>query len=194
MQKLSGTYMMNLGIGLLLMLCSGWALGSTPSVEQDRKATHERSSTVVRDQSALSGTPVTTIRRWKIKKGGFARFLHASRTGVWPYFEKIGARVIGMWQVLNVEPADRQGGMDNSGYTLHADNGRDYDEVILVTRYASLDHWQATRNAQKLGGDGADYDALVAALEVRRGLTLETELTFLSGFDGPNGPFYVTPD
>ncbi len=145
----------------------------------------------VRNAVAQPGEPITTMRRWKIKKGGFPEFLAASQQGVWPFFEKIGARVVGMWQVINVQPDDSAGGMDNAGYTQAADNGLEYDEVILVTRYASVEHWQATRHAVRLGGNGPDYDALMDALEVRRGLTIETNLTFLQGFSGPNGPYFL---
>lgn len=151
----------------------------------------EAAPVAVRNAVAQSGEPVTTMRRWKIKKGGFDEFLAASQQGVWPYFEKIGARVVGMWQVMTVEPADEAGGMSNAGYVVRAENGKDYDEVILVTRYASLDHWQATRHAASLGGNGPDYEALMQALAVRRSLTIDTELTFLSGFNGPNGPYYL---
>ncbi len=146
----------------------------------------------VRNQIAQTdGTPITTMRHWKIKKGSFPQFLRASQTGVWPYFEKIGARVVGMWQVINVKPDDEDGGMENSGFTVHADNGLEYDEAILVTRYASVEHWQATRNAVQMGGNGPDYDALVKALNIRRELTLETSLQFLQGFNGPNGPYFL---
>ena len=108
-------------------------------------AAQEQSSPIaVRNQIAQPGQPITTMRHWKIKKGSFPQFLKASQEGVWPYFEKIGARVVGMWQVLNVIPDDKAGGMENSGYQVISDNGNDYDEVYLVTRYASLDHWQAT--------------------------------------------------
>jgi len=92
---------------------------------------------------------------------------------------------------MNVTTDDAAGDLENSGYQVMADNGEDYDEVILVTRYASLDHWQATRNAVRLGGNGPDYDALIEALAVRRELTIETSLTFLQGFNGPNGPYYL---
>lgn len=146
----------------------------------------------VRNQVAeTAGTPITTMRHWKIKKGSFPLFLHASQTGVWPYFEKIGAWVVGMWQVINVKPDDKAGGMENSGFTVHQDNGLEYDEAILVTRYASVQHWQATRDAVALGGNGPDYQALAAALRTRRELTLETSVTFLQGCRGPNGPYFL---
>lgn len=158
----------------------------------DKAQAQDQAPVPVRNQVAqTTGTPITTMRHWKIKKGSFPQFLHASQTGVWPYFEKIGARVVGMWQVINVRPNDKSGGMDNSGFTMHKDNGLDYDEAILVTRYASVEHWQATRDAVSLGGNGPDYAALVAALSTRRELTLETSVTFLQGYNGPNGPFFL---
>ncbi len=154
-------------------------------------AQEENAAVSVRNMQSQPGQPITTMRHWKIKKGGYSQFLKASQEGVWPYFEKIGARVVGMWQVMNVTPDDSAGGLANSGYQVSADNNKDYDEVVLVTRYASLDHWQATRNAVSLGGNGPDFEALIQALAVRNELTIETDLTFLEGFNGPNGPYYL---
>jgi hypothetical protein len=131
----------------------------------------------VRNQIAQAGEEITTIRYWKIKKGTFPQFLAASQTGVWPFFEKIGARVVGMWQVI---PAP--GSPEASA---------DYDEVYLTTRYASLEHWAATRKAASLGGDGPDYAAMQAALAVRQALTIETKVTFMKGVTGPLGPVYL---
>ena len=120
---------------------------------------------------------IVTLRYWKIRKGSFPEFLAASQNGVWPYFEKIGSRVIGMWQVLPT-PGE-------------AEASADYHEVYLATRYASVEHWAATRDAVSLGGDGPDYEALQDALAIRRDLTIETRLTFLSGATGPMGPYFL---
>lgn len=168
----------------LALMSLAMLAGSTLTAEEQR-------AVAVRNQQAQPGQPVTTMRHWRVRKGSYPQFLQVSQEGVWPYFEKIGARVVGMWQVMSVTPDDRAGGLENSGYQVMPDNGKDYDEVVLVTRYASLDHWQATRNAVKLGGNGPDYDALIAALAVRSELTIETSLTFLEGFNGPNGPYYL---
>lgn len=130
-----------------------------------------------RNVSPIPGQEITTVRYWKIKKGTFPQFLKASQDGVWPYFEKIGARIIGMWQVIPAPGA--------------AEASPDYDEVYLATRYASVDHWAATRDAAAMGGDGPDYAALQAALEVRRALTIETNLTFLQGVVGPLPPVFM---
>jgi hypothetical protein len=54
----------------------------------------------VRNLAAQPGEEIVTIRYWKIKKGTFPQFLEASKRGIWPFFEKIGARIVGMWQVI----------------------------------------------------------------------------------------------
>ena len=131
----------------------------------------------VRNLSPQAGQEITTIRYWKIKKGSFPQFLKASQEGIWPYFEKIGARIVGMWQVIP-SPDGKEASPD-------------YDEVYLTTRYASLEHWAATRDAAAMGGDGPDYAALQAGLKVRQSLTIETKVTFLKGATGPLGPVYM---
>lgn len=131
----------------------------------------------VRNQAARPGDPITTLRYFKIKPGTFGEFLAASQNGVWPYFEKIGARVVGMWRVV---PAPGE-----------AAPLPKFEEVYLVTRYASAEHWAATRDAAKLGGDGPDYQAMQAALKVRRDLTIETNVKFMTGVSGPLDPVFL---
>ena len=131
----------------------------------------------VRNLAAQPGEEIVTVRYWKIKKGSFPQFLAASRTGIWPFFEKIGARIIGMWQVI---PGPNEG-----------ESSLDYDEAFLMTRYASLEHWAATRDAAAIGGDGPDYAALQEGLRIRQSLTIETKITFLKGATGPLGPVYM---
>jgi hypothetical protein len=133
----------------------------------------------VRNLTAKKGEEVVTIRYFKIRKGSFPQFLAASQNGVWPYFEKIGARIVGMWEVI---PDPQSGGAS-----------RDYDEAYLVTRYASLEHWSATRNAAALGGDGPDYAAMQTALALRQSLTIETKVTYMKGATGPLGPIFLPP-
>ena len=103
--------------------------------------------------------------------------LSTSQRGIWPFFEKIGARIVGMWQVI--PPPDGK------------EASPDYDEVYLTTRYASLEHWAATRDAAALGGDGPDYAALQKALAVRQSLTIETKVTYMKGVVGPLGPVFM---
>src|SRR5258708_25348184 len=61
----------------------------------------------VRNQAALPADEIATIRYFRIKKGSFDQFLKASIEGVWPYFEKIGSRPIGMWEVI--QPSSVEG-------------------------------------------------------------------------------------
>ena len=129
----------------------------------------------VRNDVAQPGEPIVTKRYWKIKKGAFPEFLAASRDGVWPFFEKIGARVIGMWQVIHPE----------------GEAPADYDEVYLVTQYASVDHWRATRDMSGLGGNGPDWEAAREALRLRRSLTIETSVEFLQGLKWDTPPYYM---
>ena len=51
-----------------------------------------------------------------------------------------------MWKVIT--PTDVVG-------TPPAEN-KDYDEVSLSTRYASIEHWKASRDAVLHGGNGPD--------------------------------------
>jgi hypothetical protein len=65
-----------------------------------------------------------------------------------------------MWKV--VEPEGVEGVSKPSN---------DYDEVYLSTRYASLDHWKATRDATALGGNGPDWQKCKRGLDLRQSLT-----------------------
>ncbi len=134
-----------------------------------------RQPIAVRNDVPQPGDPIVTKRYWKIKKGAFPEFLAASRDGVWPFFEKIGARVIGMWQVVHPD----------------GEAPADYDEVYLITQYASVEHWRATREMSALGGNGPDWEAAREALRLRRSLTIETHVEFLQGLKWDTPPYYM---
>jgi hypothetical protein len=131
----------------------------------------------VRNAEHQPGREVVTLRYFQIKAGTFPEFLAASRDGVWPYFEKIGARVIGMWRVIPPPGAEPE--------------AREYDEVYLATRYASAGHWAATRDTVAHGGNGPDWEACRRALELRDSLTLATNVVFLDGEMAPGGPYFM---
>ena len=131
----------------------------------------------VRNDAHRAGREVVTLRYFRIQPGAFPEFLAASRDGVWPYFEKIGARVIGMWRVAPPPGA--------------ALASSDYDEVYLATRYASAEHWAATRDTVAHGGNGPDWDACKRALDYRESVTLESHVTFLEGELAPGGPYFM---
>lgn len=170
-----------LACGLLLAGCATaqTPAAQTPAAPKAMVTTPAGSSGPVRNLAAQPGEEIVTIRYFKIKKGSFPEFLKASQTGVWPFFEKIGARIVGMWEVI----PDPEG----SGVA------KDYDEAYLMTRYASLEHWSATRDAAALGGDGPDYAAMQKGLAARRALQLETHVTYLKGVTGPLPPVFLPP-
>ncbi len=134
----------------------------------------------VRNDVAQPGEGIVTLRYFRIKKGTFEQFLKASVEGVWPYFEKLGARVIGMWQLIT--PAGVEGAPQAS---------KDYDEVYLATRYAGIEHWKASRDAVQHGGNGPDWIKCKAALELRQSLTIFSHVIFLKGSMAPGGPYFM---
>lgn len=130
----------------------------------------------VRNDAAQPGERIVAKRYFRIEKGTFPEFLEASRNGIWPYFEKLGARIIGMWKVIHPDGAE-----DNP----------DYDEAYLMTQYASVEHWHATRETVKHGGNGPDWDACLAALTYRQSVTLETSVEYLQGLKWDNAPWFL---
>ncbi|HSF23351.1 MAG TPA: hypothetical protein VLE20_03920 [Blastocatellia bacterium] len=134
----------------------------------------------VRNDIAQAGEEIVTLRYFKIKKGTFDEFIRVSVEGVWPYFEKLGSRVIGMWKVITPE-----------GVTGAQPESKDFDEVYLSTRYASLEHWKASRDGVLHGGNGPDWVKCQAALDRRRALTLGTHVIFLKGSMAPGGPYFM---
>jgi hypothetical protein len=131
----------------------------------------------VRNDAHQPGREVVTLRYFKIKAGAFPDFLAASRDQVWPYFEKLGARVIGMWRVVPPPGAEPE--------------ARDYDEVYLATRYASAAHWAATRDTALHGGNGPDFEACQRGLAFRESVTLVSHVLFLEGEMAPGGPYFM---
>jgi hypothetical protein len=132
----------------------------------------------VRNDTAIASTPIVTKRYFKIQKGKFPEVLKVSQEGIWPFFEKIGSRVIGMWLVAHPDGVD-------------SETSPDYDEVYLMTQYASVDHWRATREMAAIGGNGPDFDKCMEAIRYRRSLTIETSLQFLQGSTWTNPPYYM---
>ena len=142
--------------------------------------TKEEAPRPVRNDVAQPGEEIVTLRYFKIKKGTFDQFLKASVEGVWPYFEKLGSRVIGMWQVITPE------GVDGAPAA-----SRDYDEVYLSTRYAGIGHWKASRDTVQHGGNGPDWLKCKAALDLRQSLTISSHVVFLKGSMAPGGPYFM---
>ena len=161
---------------LLLVLC---AANAAAQVAGRVNLSQPETPVAVRNEAARPADEVVTLRYFKIKKGAFPQFVQASQEGVWPYFEKIGSRIIGMWQVI---PA--------TGVEGAPKPSADFDEVYLMTRYASMEHWAATREPVKLGGNGPDWEKCRHALAIRASLTLASHVTFLKGKPG-GGPYFM---
>ena len=90
-------------IALLLLASCATAPATAPGaqlppnnspIQMNRNAPDSRGP--VRNLAAQKGEEIVTIRYWKIRKGTFPQFLEASQTGIWPFFEKIGARIVGL--------------------------------------------------------------------------------------------------
>ncbi len=130
----------------------------------------------VRNDVARPRAEVAALRHWKIHKGSYPEFRRASEEAIWPFFEKLGARIVGMWKVVpppgEAEPPD-------------------FDEVYLLTRYASIGHWKATRDMARLGGNGPDFEKCRKAVLLRQSLSLETSVRFLEGALTEGGPYYL---
>ena len=134
----------------------------------------------VRNDAAQPGDEIVTLRYWKIDKGSFDQFLRTSIDRVWPYYEKVGARIIGQWQVIYPERATDV-------------ESPDYDEVFMMTRYASHAHWAATRPGvvDGVGGNGPDWDAMIEGVRLRQALTQETTVEFLEGYLYQSTPVFL---
>lgn len=138
--------------------------------------------------SPASADEIAVLRYFRIKKGAFDEFHKVSADKVWPYYEKAGARIVGMWQVAYPEILG-QAKRESTGY----------DEVYLLTRYTSLEHWQATRDGgiATLAGHGPDFADLQDGLRIRAGLSLPQgpggQITVLRGQLAGNGPNFSGP-
>jgi hypothetical protein len=173
--------MRELSLAALLALMAGSALAqeaqpSEPFVGGLSEVASEAPQPV-RNHAHRPGREIVTLRYFKIEAGTFPEFLAASRDQIWPYFEKLGARVIGMWRVVPPPGAKRE--------------ARDYDEVYLATRYASREHWAATRDTVLHGGNGPDFEACQRGLAFRESVTLASHVVFLEGELAPGGPYFM---
>jgi hypothetical protein len=132
----------------------------------------------VRNDVAKPGREILVLRNHQLRKGGHASFYQFSRDGLWPYFERIGARVVGQWRII--EPESRA--------------AEQQDEVYRLVRYASFEHWQATRASDqfRLGGNGPAYENGQRGLQDRGDLEIGSRgAYFLEGRMAPGGPLFM---
>ncbi|HAO89601.1 MAG TPA: hypothetical protein DCR00_11810, partial [Gammaproteobacteria bacterium] len=74
---------------------------------------------------------VIMMRHAYLDEGSYDYWYEQSATGVWPWFERLGARILGDFEVI---------------YPLGDDASPGQDEALRFARYASYEHWQATRS------------------------------------------------
>ena len=129
---------------------------------------------------------VIMMRHAYLEAGSYEAWLEASRSGVWPWFERLGARILGDFEVV---------------YPVGADATPGRDEALRFARYASYEHWQATRGgaaagdtggAGRLGGDGGLRDASGEGLQTRRQYARGSRGgVFLQGYLAETRPIYM---
>ena len=129
---------------------------------------------------------VIMMRHAYLEAGSYEAWHEASRSGVWPYFERLGARVLGDFQIIHPAGADATPGQD---------------EALRFARYASYDHWQATRGgalagdtggAARLAGDGGLREASREGLGARRQYSQGSRGgIFLQGYLAETRPLYM---
>jgi hypothetical protein len=145
----------------------------------------------VRVDVAQGGVELVAVRRDRIRKGTFERFVALTKASIWPWEEKNGARPIGQWQAIfpnvpGVKEASR-------GTSLASAESPDYDEVITITRYASKTHYEALAPEVSVyaGGNGPDWKAYISARQEQHKLTLQTSIEMAQGLLYYSPPAYL---
>lgn len=134
----------------------------------------------VRYDSPLPGEGIAELCCWQIKKGTFEEFDALTREGMLPVMNKMGARGLGIWKLIYPQPAI-------------GEEHDDYDEVMMITRFASYEHWQAYQEPLRLIGDGPDFKAYEKASESRESLIQNRWQRFLQGELYRSPPTYIPP-
>ncbi len=181
--KLAATLIVGIAIGVLLASFApafAQEQAFVGGIQENRDAAAV-DPIAVRNDIAQAGDEIVTFRHFQIEKGRFDEFYEASEQGVWPYFEKLGSRVVGMWK--RIHPV-----VDGEAVS---DDSAEYDDVYLMTRYASVAHWRATRDMAAHGGNGPDWVKCREALAFRRSITQETSLMFFEGHVWDNAPWFM---
>ena len=127
---------------------------------------------------------VLMLRHQYLARGTHEMYYRASAYGVWPWFEQIGARIVGQWQVIHPE-----------GAASRTEPSPDHDEMITMARYAGYDHYVGLQpgRAVLMGGNGPDWRAWREAAEAIELATLDTRVEFLEGYFYDSPPSYMPP-
>lgn len=134
----------------------------------------------VRNDRPRAGHEVLVLRHQQLKKGAHDEYYRASRAGVWPWYEQIGTRVVGQWLVT-----------ERDGASVEAASA---DDAYRLARYASVEHWRATRDTEnaQLGGNGPSREKSVQSGRDRAGVQTGSKgAYFLQGDSAPTRPLYM---
>jgi len=126
------------------------------------------------------------MRHAYLDKDSYDYWYEESSQGVWPWFERLGARVLGDFQIVYPEtPSETP----------------EQDEALRFVRYASYEHWQATRpddvsgetgGSLQLAGNGGLSDASSDGLSDRGQVLQGTKGGFfLQGYMAETRPIYM---
>ncbi len=104
---------------------------------------------------------IYVLRTWQIEPGSWPEFEKLSSDDIWLAMEAAGAQIIGLWQTIIGEG----------------------NEVVLLTRYDDLAHWERTRTWTQPAPDGVDaelWKRAGQAVRKRQSLTDSTHARVLS--------------
>ena len=157
-----------------------WLARTTPQaaqqpVAQPPPATQPRP---VRNDVPKPGRELLVLRNHQLQKGGHDAFYRFSRDRYWPYFERLGARVVGQWKLIDPAPKPSD----------------DREDIYRLVRYASFEHWQMTRGTQQvsLAGNGPAFENGQQGVQDRGNLELGSKgAYFLEGEMAPDGPLHM---
>ncbi len=140
------------------------------------------------DVARLGQQEIIMMRHAFLDEGGYDYWYEQSSTKVWPWFERLGARILGDFEII---------------YPDGEDATPDQDEALRFARYASYEHWQATRpitsqssgdtgGSQGLAGNGPLFDANNDGLNSRRQVSQGSRGGyFLQGYMAEDRPIYM---
>ena len=129
---------------------------------------------------------IIMMRHAYLEPGSYDYWYEQSMTGVWPWFERLGARILGDFEIV---------------YPLGDDATPNQDEALRFARYASYEHWQATRGNASAGdtggslilaGNGGLSEASTRGLQNRRQVSQGSRGgVFLQGYMAETRPIYM---
>jgi hypothetical protein len=147
-----------------------------PAAAQDRTAAQPPNP--VRHDVAKPGKEILVLRNHRLQAGGHEQFYLASREDVWPYFERMGARVVGQWKVIRTDAVRAAG----------------QEDVYRLVRYAGIEHWEATRFQRTTAGDGPAFEKDQKGRKERATIEVGSRgAYFLQGETAPGGPYFMPP-